>query len=370
MRVSAVDVISPAFQHARKQLFQPFRFGQWVRLALLGLATGELSSGGGCHSNFNFPAGSHRGTSSSEFLPSMPNLPGLGHLNLHQLVALVAVGVLVGFALMVAFLYLNSVCRFILFDSVLNRNCVFRGSWTRWRQPGSRFFVWQLLVQIVLLMGAVMLIGIPLGIAYGAGWLKQPKEHLLPLVLGGVFLFFAAMAFFLFALLVQVLAKDFLVPMMALEGLDWDEAWPRLLALLNAEKGGYAGYIGMKILLAIAVGIVLGMISVMVILLFLVPVFLTILIPSIGMGGKFTWTVPLIALAVTGGILLFILLMFLLAMISVPAVAFFPAYSIYFFAARFKPLSARLYPVPSVPPVPAEPPPMPPPLPLGPEPVG
>jgi hypothetical protein len=112
------------------------------------------------------------------------------------------------------------------------------------------------------------------------------------------------------------------------------------------------------------------MISLMIVMLFLVPVLLVILVPSIGMGGKFTWSVPLIALAVTGGIILFLFLMFLLAMISVPAVAFFPAYSIYFFAPRFKALSARLYPVPPAPPAPSEPLPIPPVLPLGPEPVG
>jgi len=51
---SAVDAIYPAIEHTKKQLFQPFRLGQWTRLALVGLLAGELGSGGGCNThNFN-----------------------------------------------------------------------------------------------------------------------------------------------------------------------------------------------------------------------------------------------------------------------------------------------------------------------------
>jgi len=61
------------------------------------------------------------------------------------------------------------------------------------------------------------------------------------------------------------------------------------------------------------------------------------------------------------------------ALISVPAIVFFPAYSIYFFAARYPALGTALYPVPPAPqispatgPPPYEPPPLPPtPAPIG-----
>jgi hypothetical protein len=54
--ISAVDTISLAIEHTKRQLFQPFRLGQWTRLALVGLLAGELGSGGGLRgSNFRFP---------------------------------------------------------------------------------------------------------------------------------------------------------------------------------------------------------------------------------------------------------------------------------------------------------------------------
>ena len=47
------------------------------------------------------------------------------------------------------------------------------------------------------------------------------------------------------------------------------------------------------------------------------------------------------------GCVLFAIFMYLIALISVPAIVFFPAYSIYFFAARYRALSLVLYPPPS-----------------------
>src|SRR5437762_11960136 len=44
--VSATDSITLAFEHTKRQLFKPFRFGQSVRLAFVGLLAGELGSGG------------------------------------------------------------------------------------------------------------------------------------------------------------------------------------------------------------------------------------------------------------------------------------------------------------------------------------
>jgi hypothetical protein len=361
--ISAVDTVSLAFQHTKEQLIRPFRLGQWIRLGLLGLATGELSSGGGC--NFNVPGGmgGKRPSSSDQLLSRMPALPNLGHIPLAELVLIIAAAVLLVLLIGLAFIYLNSVCRFILFDSILKKQVVFEGSWTRWRPAGRRFFVWQILFQIVMMMVLVTVVGIPLGIAFAAGWFHDPKHHLLPLVFGGVLLVMVFLAIAFFALLVQVLAKDFVVPMMALEGLDWDDAWKRALAMFKAEKGGYAGYVGMKVVLAIAAGILLGIVTIIAMLVIIVPVVLIAV--AVGIAGKMIWNPFTITLAVVAGLAAFAVILFVIAMISVPAVVFFPSYAIYFFAARYPALSARLYPPPPAPP---SAPPLPP-GPLGPEPA-
>jgi hypothetical protein len=43
-------------------------------------------------------------------------------------------------------------------------------------------------------------------------------------------------------------------------------------------------------------------------------------------------------------------IIFVISLVSVPAIVFFPAYSIYFFAARYPALSNALYPPPPPPP--------------------
>ncbi len=68
-----------------------------------------------------------------------------------------------------------------------------------------------------------------------------------------------------------MLTKDFVVPQMALEGIGAFEGWRRLWPMITAEKGRYAGYIGLKILMAIGAGIVVGIVTVILGLIIVIP---------------------------------------------------------------------------------------------------
>jgi hypothetical protein len=75
------------------------------------------------------------------------------------------------------------------------------------------------------------------------------------------------------------------------------------------------------------------------------------------------WNVFTITAAVLAGCVVFLIFFFLISLITVPAMVFFPAYSIYFFAGRYRPLYAALY-APATSTVPQVSPPFtPPPLP-------
>ena len=130
---------------------------------------------------------------------------------------------------------MNSVMRFILFDSVLAKECRIRESWSRRQGPGRRYFVWQILLFLSWIAGLTILIGIPAGFAFVVGWLRNPKEHMIPLILGGMALFFMVMLFVVAQLLVHVMTKDFVVPQMALEGISAIEGWRQALA---PDQGG------------------------------------------------------------------------------------------------------------------------------------
>jgi uncharacterized membrane protein len=367
---SAIDAISPAFEHTKRQLLQPFRFGQWTRLAFVGLLAGELSSGG-CHvpnlSNFNIP----RRPGTEHFM-----FPGAG-TDPMLYAGLIATLVASAFVLGILLMYISSVMRFILFDSVLAKECHIRQGWSRRQGPGWRYFVWKLLYSLVTLGVLTVLVGIPLGFAFAVGWLTDPKQHLVPLVLGGIVLFFAFMIFVIVSAVIYVLTKDFVVPQMAFEPIGAIEGWRRLWAMMKAEKGGYAGYIGMKIVLAVGAAILLGIVGFIIALIILIPA-AGVAVAAV-LGGKAAglgWTVTTISLAVVAGCVLLAIFLSITSLIAVPAIVFFPAYSIYFFAARYPALSASLYPAPPVPPAfqnpPDSPPPPydPPPLPPAPEPIG
>jgi hypothetical protein len=275
--------------------------------------------------------------------------------------SLIAVLVVAAFFLFILFLYVNSVMRFVLFDSVVSRECRIWQSWSQRQGPGRRFFVWQILLALASIMGFTILAGIPAGFAFLVGWLRNPKEHMIPLILGGMALFFVLLLLVVVLMLIHVMTKDFVVPQMALEEIGAIEGWRRLLPRVKAEMGGYAAYIGMKIVMAIAAAIILGIVSAIVMLLFLIPIGGLGAVAVIGgMAAGLTWNLYTITIAVVAGSIAVFSLLYVISLVSVPAVVFFPAYSIYFFASRYPALDTLLHPAlpPAMPPPPLDPPPL------------
>ena len=357
MPLNAFDSLSVAFKHTQKQLIEPFRAGQWLRLAFVGLLAGE-SSGGGCSSpNFPMPQtqnGSHHLVAS-----------GLPHFNPAMYAGLIAFLIVLGLVLAVLFIYINSMMRFVLFDSIVTRQCHVRQYWGRRQRPGFRYFVWQIVFGLAVLAGLIILIGIPAAFAAAMGWFKDTDNHMLPLVLGGILLFFVFFAFMVCAMVAGVLTKDFVVPYMALEDISAFEAWRRLFPKLKAEVGSFAGYIGMKIVMAIGAAILVGIATVIVILVIAIPLAL-VGVGSVlaGKAAGLVWDPYTITLAVIAMCAAVALLIYAAALISVPAMVFFPAYSVHFLAGRYPALDAVLNPAPPAPPAP------PPFLPPEPSPIG
>jgi hypothetical protein len=385
MPVSAVDCVQPAFQHVREQLFTRFRFGQWSRLALVGILAAELHAGGCNFGNFgnNWPNAHPK--SHSEFLPSS-RLPSdwppfnSAHISEHlaQFFGLIVIGVFVAIILGFVFLYINSVFRFILFDSVLRRHCSISEGWQKWRRAGGRFFLWQLVFQFSAFLFLAVLVGVPLMLALAAGWATNLREHIGRMIFGGVLFLGLIGVFVLVAAVTQVLAKDFLVPIMALDNVDFADGWHRLLAMMRPEKGRFALYLLLKLVLSIAAAILFSIIAIIPAVFVVAPGVIAVLAAkAAGMG----WSVTTISLAIIFGSLLLLLMIYLIALVCVPATVFFPAYALYFLASRYPNLNAQLNPTPlppapihsltDLPPTPQSMPPFEaPPLPPSAEPIG
>lgn len=373
MPVSAVDCVQPALQHTRAQLFTRFRFGQWSRLALVGILAAELHVGG-CHFNgLNLPIKHPRRTDGMFPRSAFPSgLPGVNpaHISEHiaQFLALIVVGVFVAIVLSFIFLYINSVFRFILFDSVLRRECSIGGGWQRWRRAGGRFFLWQIVFQMVAWLVLGVLIGVPLAMALAAGWATDLKAHVGRIIVAAIFLLGVLFIFVLAAVVIQALAKDFLVPIMALEDLDFADGWHHLIAMMRLEMGRFVVYLLLKLVLSIAATILLTIVAIIPAVIVVAPTVVAVLAgKAAGMG----WSVATVSLAIIFGSVLLVLLIYLIALVCVPGTVFFPAYALYFLASRYPILNGLLNPRP-VPPVaelpptiagfppPVEPPPLPP----------
>lgn len=341
MALSAVDVIGPAFEHMKRQLFSPFRFGQWVRLAVVGLLAGEMGTGGGCSGQF--PSGFGNSSEDQQFQGAGPFAGG-------GVLFLVGIGILIllGLAVGIAILYISSRMRFVLFDSILAKECRIREFWGQRGEEGFRYFIFQILFSLGAAVGMAVLIGLPALLAFGMGWVQSPREHLLPLILGGAVLALVFFALIVTLAVVKVLIKDFVIPQMALDGVTVGEGWNRVWTMVKEEKGGYAAYLGMKLVLAIAAAVVLGIVALIALVLVLIPVGgIGAVAVFGGMAAGVGWNPLTIALAIVCGILVLLALLLMFALISVPAIAFFPAYSIYFFAERYAALKMALIGPPS-----------------------
>jgi hypothetical protein len=344
--ISAVDAINPAFEHTKQQLFRPFGLGQWTRLAFVGLLAGEMGAGaGGGGPHFNVPAsGGH-----------VQDLGRIPHIDPAILIPLIIVLVIAVPVLWFLFLYLSSRMRFVLFDSIVAKRCELRRMWTARGGPALQLFLWQIVFSLSAFAALAIVVGVPALGALALGWFSHPHEHMVALILTGLGVLVAVMSSFVLIACTHVFTKDFVVPQMALENISAFEGWRRFLPMLARDKGGYAGYVAVKVALALGAAIIVAIVVVTLALLLLIPIG-GIGIASVLFGKAAGLTLSWGVLTITAIVVLACLFVFLVfygaALVSVPVIVFFPAYAIYFFASRYQLLAQVLYPPPPIYPTP------------------
>lgn len=350
-RLSAIDAFGPAFARVGAMLFHPFRLGVWLKIGLIGLLGGGAVVAG---SGFNFHAPSSPPNVPHGELP--PEAQDIYHAirSIHLAdyfhIFVIVVAVVVVFALV--FLYLFCRFRFILFDSVVTGQAEIGRGWRKYESQANRYFGFWLVFRLVTWGVMLLIVGVPLWKAYKGGVFSG--DNSLP-ALFAIFasIALAAIAASIILAIVSTLAKDFVMPVLALDDLALGDAWSAVWRVVASEPGAWAGYMGMKLLCAIASWLALTIAFVVA----LVPAAILIGIPVailVAAGVLAFKTVGALAGIIICGIAALLALagfFCLLLIITAPVSVFFTSYAIYFFGGRYPKLAALLSPQP-LPPAP------------------
>ncbi len=341
-----MEAIPAAFERTKNIMFRPMRYSVWWRFAVIGTLAGESAGGGGF--NWNVPVRSRDHLVSSFASPSTWWLDRLAP-------EVIAVAIIVACLLAVVFLFIASVMKFVLFDAVLRGRISIRAGWTRWKNEGAQFFLLHIVYSVFMLFSAAVVLLIPVVPIFRHGGFELARMEW-PEVLLVVFGFVVFFVWLAILLVIWVLLKDFVVPMMALEGLAPMDAVRKVRHLVNRNMGSVAGYIGMKIVLTVGAGMVFGIINIILIFVCLIPLgILAVIGIAIGAAAGLTWHNPLaIVLAIAFGGIAAAVIIYLVALVNSPAIVFFQSYVIHYLGPRYLPLDAVLNPPP--PPAPPAPP--------------
>lgn len=341
--LSAVDSVSPAFADTKRILFAPWSFALWCRMAILGLLTGEFASGGWTGGNTQIPR------SNSHFSARLVGLGGIDGVeqSLRENWAWIALCLALLVLLFFIAEYLASVSRFVLLDSVITGKCELRQSWKKWKSKGLQYFAWDVGFAFCCIVALLLLLGVPLWTAVK----KLPSSgtpNIAALLAGGAAIFLVVGFFLLVVAVIDLLARDFLVPIMAVENRRVWSGWRRLLPMLSAEKLAYTGYILMKAVLAVGSAIFFGIIDLIALLLLLIPVGLVGVLAYFALrGADLSWNFATVSATVVVAALVVALIMWMFAFLYSPALVFFQSYALRFLASRLPSLNAVMTAAPN-----------------------
>jgi hypothetical protein len=355
--LSPIDALGPAFERTKMMLLRPLRWKTWLKLGFIGWLGGGLIT---ANANFNFRGRMPRFP--HDQFPQDPwaelsraihsiHLAEYFHLYLHIILVIVAVVV----AISLVFLYLFCRFRFILFDAVVSGQPVIGRGWRLYASQANRYFGFWFVYALVRAATMALIIGMPIWHAYQSGALSGDDSLLAFFELIGTIALGVIAASIVFGI-VSTLAKDFILPLMALDDLPLSDAWSHLWRVFASEPGAWAGYFGMKLLLAVGASIGFPIAFVLAMLVFVlvlaIPAGLLILLGVVVMK----------AASVIAGVVIFSLTALLVMaaffclfmILSAPISVFFAAYAFYFFGARYPKLQALLWPQPSAPVLPPQ----------------
>jgi hypothetical protein len=348
--LSPLDALGPAFRRTREVLAGPFRFGFFLKIALIA----ALTQPNFYSASISYPmqglqlavfqrAGQRSGF--GVFSPGNYLMRGSG-LAAFGVVAILSL-VVIGVALWVLLAYLYCRLRFTLFDLVVYKRGRVGQAWSAYGRQSWRYFGLVILVSLAFMVVAVIVVGPALlNLIRVIRPLAAAGPNMNPFgMLGAMFPFLVAV--FAVAALWAVfdsLMQDFLLPPMAIEDAPLESVFERFFTLFKTSPGAVVIYV----LLRFAVGI--GLTWILMLIFLAGSMIAGLAVFGIGtliyhaLWSSAVGQVICVSLAIPVGLV--VVVAYSVAIISIygTAAVFKQSYAAYFFGGRYAALGERLEP--------------------------
>ena len=244
MPLSVTAPIQPAIDHTRRVLFTPFDFGKWLRLGFCSFLVMLAQGGNGGNFNFNPPGGGGPGGRGPDLEPVIEWI----RENALLLAGIVAGLLLLSLALAMLLTWLSSRGSFMFLDGVVRNRGAVVEPWGEYRREGNSLFVFRFVVALAGMLVIILLLVICGLIA----WQDLRAERFGGMAVLAILLGIAGVLGFSIVMgVLQLILKDFIVPVMYLRRISTREAW-RVFndEILLGNVGTLFLYVLLKILIA------------------------------------------------------------------------------------------------------------------------
>ncbi len=252
-QISVVEPLSPALEHVKKMLFQPFDIGKWFVIGFCTWLAG-LGESGGASGNFSqrYNNSTNNNISAETMRHGFEQARKYTLENLYWIIPLAALLILFVLALWVVLLWLNSRGKFMLLHCVALDKAEVVEPWNKFGAHGLSLFWFRLVLGLIGMLLMLPVLGV-IAVLILKMFLQGIPIIGVILVVVGLSLIIACLAIVLG--LIQKFTIDFVIPIMYLRGGTCLEAWSEFWGMLCGHAGLFTLYILFQIVIAMAIGV-------------------------------------------------------------------------------------------------------------------
>ena len=253
-QISVVEPVGAAIEKTKEILFRPFDLTKWFTLGFCAWLATFGEGGGGPGGNFNF--GNHSGQGSQHVQQELHNFKEsvLSHLPVVLTVGIIVI--LVVLVLTFLFMWLKSRGQFMFLHGVAKNVSEVVNPWNRYARQANSLFVFKIILWLISSAVGLILI-IPLIFIIIAFAESDFKVLTAAGIVPAIFLAMGFICFCILMTVINIFTKDFVVPIMYLQGCKVTEGWRRFWGLLCQHKGLFVLFLLILFAMSMAIGMII-----------------------------------------------------------------------------------------------------------------